>query len=86
LVAPALDRLPQNLLGTAVRIAVGAVEHVEAGFEADVDQPRGLADVGRTPRIEEGAFAAERAGAETENGHPEPGRAKLTIFHDETLE
>ena len=38
-VAPALDRLAEHLFRRAVRIDVGGVEEVDAGFEADVDQP-----------------------------------------------
>ena len=70
LVAAALDRLAEDLLGQAGGIDVGRVEHGDAGFEADVDQPRGLGHVGRAPGLEEFAAAAEGAGAEAQAREP----------------
>ena len=82
LVAAALDRLAQDLLGHAVRVDVGRVEHGEPGLEADVDEPRGLGDVARAPGLEELVAAAECAGAEAQDGDLESRTAELPEFHD----
>ena len=81
LVAPALDRLAEDLLGQAVRVDVGRVEHRDAGLEADVDEPRRLGDVARAPGLEELVAAAEGAGAEAERGDLEARAAELSVFH-----
>ena len=40
MVAPPADRLPQNFLGQAARVAVRRVEHGETGFQADIHHSR----------------------------------------------
>ena len=85
LVAAALDRLAEDLLGQPARVDVGRVEHRQPGVEADVDEPRGLGDVARAPGLEELAAAAERAGAEAQDGHPESRSAEYSIFHGRVL-
>ena len=85
LIAAALDRLAQDLLGHAARVDVGRVEHGEAGFEADIDEPRGLGHVAVAPGLEELVAAAERAGAEAQHRNLEPRAAKLSEFHENRL-
>ena len=80
-VAAALDRLAEDLLGQPARIDVGRVEHRQPGVEADVHQPRGLGDVAGAPGLEELAAAAERAGAEAQDGHAESRSAEDSILH-----
>lgn len=46
-VAPSLDRLAQHLFGSPVRIDVGGIEQIDAGLQADVDQPAGLDRIAR---------------------------------------
>src|SRR5690606_37146698 len=75
------NRLAENLLRRAARVAVSRIERVQAGLQADVDQARGLGDVAAAPRLEELALPAEGTGAQAEHGHAETGSAKLSIFH-----
>ena len=49
LVAAALDRLAEDVLGHAVGIDVGGIEHRDAGVEADIDHAARFGDVGRSP-------------------------------------
>ena len=81
LVAPALDRRPQHLLGGACGIDVGAVEHREPGLEADIDQARRFGHVRAAPGLEELALAAEGAGAEAQHGHMKSGSSEAPVFH-----
>src|SRR6185312_8677074 len=64
---------------------VRAVEQVDAGIEADVDQPGRLGHVGSTPGTEQRARAAECTGAEAECGHLEAGVAQIAVFHGDVL-
>ena len=57
------------------------VEEVDAGFQANIDQPASFDCVGRAPMAEERAGAAERAGAEAEDGNFEARGPEATIFH-----
>ena len=52
LIAPAFDGRPENLLGYSIGIDVGRIEHGQAGFEADIDESRGLGHTGLAPRLE----------------------------------
>ena len=82
ILAPAtLDRAPQYLLGRSRGIDIGRIEHIDAGLETDVDYTAGLDRVAATPGLEEFPFAAERAGAEAQNGHIETGRSESAKFH-----
>ena len=67
---------PRISSASPLRVDVGRVEHVQAGVEADVDQPRGLGDVACAPGLEELAAAAERAGAEAQDGDLESRAAE----------
>ena len=66
-------------------IDVGGVEDIDAGVEADVDEARGFGDVGVAPGLEEFVAAAERAGAEAENGDLQTRIAELSVFHGEWM-
>ncbi len=68
LVAAALDRPAEDLLGGAVGVDVGGVEEGDAGVDGDVEQAAGLGLVGGAPGAEQRAPAAEGAGAEGERG------------------
>ena len=57
------------------------VEHVQAGFKADVDQRRRLGHVGGAPGLEEFVAPAEGAGAEAEHGDLEARSAEAAVFH-----
>jgi hypothetical protein len=81
LVPPALERLSEDLLGDALRVHVGRVEHREPRVEADVDEPRGLGDVGGAEALEHLRGAAERARAEREQRDLQARPAELTVFH-----
>ena len=78
---PALDRFTEDLLGRALGVDVGAVEHGQAGVEADVDQAARFGHVGAAPGTEQRTLAPEGTGAEGEDGHAEAGRAEVTVFH-----
>ena len=76
-----LDGGPEDALGFAGGINVGAIEHRDAGLEADVDEaPRALL-VGRAPGLEEFALAAERSAAVAQNRHGKARCAQSPIFH-----
>ena len=49
-IAPALDRLAEDLFGQAGGVDVRRVEHRQARVEADVDQPGRVGDVASRPR------------------------------------
>ena len=80
-VAPALDRLSEDLLRQAARIDVGRIEHGQSRFEADVHQAGGLGDVAAAPGLEEFIAAAEGAGAQRECRNFQAGSAELSVFH-----
>jgi hypothetical protein len=82
LVAAALDRRAQHLLGGARAVDVGAVEHGKARIQADIDQPLRAFGVGVAPGLEEVALAAESARAEGQDRNLEAGTAEQAIFHD----
>ena len=75
------ERLAQDLFRAPVGVDVGRVEEVDAGFEADVDEPRGFGDVRLAPRLEELVRAAERGRAKTERRNLEAGASKQSVFH-----
>ena len=70
----------EDLLGGAGGVDVGRVEHGETVFEANVDESRGLGDVGVAPGLEH-VDAAERAGAESEDGDVEAAAAEWAVVH-----
>jgi hypothetical protein len=80
-VAAAGDGLAQDLLGQAVGVDVGAVEHGEAGLEADIDQAGGLPHVAFAPGAEELVAATERTRAEAQCRHLESRSAQQSVFH-----
>jgi hypothetical protein len=80
-VALALERFAEHRFGRAARIDVRAVEHGDARIEADVEQTPRLGDVGRAPRLEKLALAAECARAETQHRHLETGCTQMSVFH-----
>ena len=69
LVATALDGRAQNLLGRAVRIDVGGVEHVQTRLKAEIDQAFGLGDIGTAPSLEQFAPTAEGTRAQGQDGN-----------------
>jgi hypothetical protein len=71
LVAAALDRAAEHFLRRAAGVDVGGVKHSEPGVEADVDQPRGLLDVGAAEGLEELVCSAKGGRAEGEYWHAE---------------
>ena len=79
--AAAGDGLAENLLGQAVGINIGAVEHVEPGVETDVEQTCRLGSASGAPVFEELVAAAKRASAEREHRDEETRAAKLPVFH-----
>ncbi len=81
LVAPALDGLAENFLGSALGIDIGGIEKVEFMIETEVDHAGRLFRLDLAPALEEFIVAAESAGAETEYRDLETGSAELTIFH-----
>src|SRR5215207_3763962 len=81
MVAPALDRLAEDFLRQAGRIAVGGVEHVAAGLEREVDELRRFLDVGCAPLPQEVTAAAEGGRAEDERRELQARAAKRAIFH-----
>jgi len=82
LLSAARDRLPEHFLGASIRVHVGGIEHVDAGFETDVHEPGGFCHVARTPRLEELVVAAaEGPGAEAEQGDFEARVTKSPEFH-----
>jgi hypothetical protein len=81
---PALDGLAEHRFGGAGRIDVGAVEHVDASVEADVDELACLGHVGAAPGAEELALAPEGAGAKTQHGDLEARFAQMTVFQSAT--
>ena len=81
LVALSLESLAENLLRQAVRVAVGYVEEVHAGIEAEVDHAPRFVDAGVAPRSEEFVATAKGCGAETERRDLESGTSKKSVFH-----
>ncbi len=81
LVAAPLEGEAQDLLGRAGGIAVGGVEEIDPGLQTQIDEARRFGDIGAAPALEEFVGAAERAGAEAEDGDLEAGAAELAIFH-----
>src|SRR4051812_3074074 len=81
LIAPAGNGRAEDLLRRAAGVDVGAVEHVDPGFEADVDEPRRLGHVAAAPGFEQLAFATKGAGAKSEDRDLEPRAAELPVFH-----
>jgi len=81
LVAPALQRLAQDLLRHALAVDVGGVEEIDPGLKTQIDHAAGLGDIGAAPALEELVGAAEGGGAEAEHGNLEAGSAELTVFH-----
>src|ERR1700690_3767316 len=75
------DSFAEDFFGEAAGVDVCGVEEVDAGFEADVNEARGFGDVTGAPGFEKFVAAAERAGAETENGNLQAGMAELSEFH-----
>jgi hypothetical protein len=63
-IAAAFDRFAKHLFGSAVRIDVGGVEQIDAGFEADVDQPPRFPASLVAPGAEQRAGAAKGSRAE----------------------
>ena len=84
-VAAAFDRGPENFLGRAIGIHIGRVEHIQAGIEANIHQPRGFGDIGRAPGFELFADSAKRASAEAERRNFQPGTAELTKLHEDSF-
>ncbi len=82
-VAAAPHGRPQDGFRGAGGVDVGGVEECDPGVEAEVDQAACRAGVGVAPGPEERSPAAERAGAEAEDGNGETGSAELPVFHDE---
>ena len=80
-VAPALDGLAQYLLRKAQRVSVRSVEHVDAGFEAEVHHARGFGDVDGAPGTKELRAAAEGRRTEGEYGDFEARVSEQSIFH-----
>ena len=68
LVALSLDGLAENLFGQAVGVAVGDVEEVDAGIEAEVDHAPRFVHAGIAPRGEELVATAKGCRAETQRG------------------
>ena len=81
LVALAVDGFAEDLFGKAVGVAVGSVEEIDAGVEAEVDHAAGFVGLGRAPGFEEFVAAAEGCGAEAEGGDFESGAAEESVFH-----
>src|SRR5215471_4875025 len=81
LVAASRDGLAEDLFGHAGGVDVSRVEHVDTGFEADVDEACRFGDVRCAPGIEEFTAAAEGSGAETEDWNFESGCAEPSILH-----
>ncbi len=85
LVAPAADGVTEDFLGEAVGIGVGGVKHIQAVFEADINEAGGFGGAGGAKGFEEVAAATEGAGAEDKRRDFEAGRAKQSVFHGETM-
>jgi len=64
LVASAFDGSAENFFGGSVGVAVGSVEEVDAGIEAEGDEIFCFFELGGAPGFEEFVGAAESAGAE----------------------
>ena len=75
------DGFAKDFFGEAAGIDVSGVKEIDSGVEADVDEARGFRNVAGAPGFEEFVAAAERAGAETQNGNLETGMAELSEFH-----
>src|SRR5258708_13684877 len=82
LIAPALDRGSQHLLGAAIRVNVSGIEQGDAGLQAYVNQPARICCAAVAPGREQRPLAAESAGAETQNRHLKSRCAKIPVFHD----
>ncbi len=81
LIAPPLDRLAQDRLGSAAGIGVGAVEHGDPGIEADVDETPRLLDLDRAERLKEITPAAEGGRAEAQDRHAKARSTQISIVH-----
>ncbi len=81
LVPPPFDRLAQHRLGLAAAIDVGAVEHVESGVQADVEQPPRFGPVAAAPGRRRCGAAAEGQRAEAQHWHAEARSAQTPVFH-----
>jgi len=56
----------EDFLGNAARVDVAGIEHVGAGFDADIDEAAAFGDVGGADGFEEFVASAEGAGAQRE--------------------
>ena len=81
-VAPAAQRLADDLLRHAVGVDVGGVDQVDAGVEAQVDLARGAGDVGHPDRRVR-APAAEGHRAERQRRDAQAGAAELAVLHSQ---
>ncbi|MCY1508739.1 hypothetical protein D9M68_430590 [compost metagenome] len=68
-IAPSLDRGAEHALGGAVRVDVGRVEEVDAGFQRNVDQSSRFGCVAVAPGAEKRPLAAEGPSAEAPGRH-----------------
>jgi hypothetical protein len=64
LVSPTGDGAAKNLFRFPVGINIGGVEHVDAGFQADINEPSGFVNAGVAPGAEKFIRAAKCAGAQ----------------------
>jgi hypothetical protein len=74
LLAPALERLPGDLLRLAIGVHVGGVDDVDAPVEGGVDDPRALVVVGI-------AHGAEHHRPQAVGAHLDAGAAENAVVH-----
>ena len=80
-VALAVQSLAQHLLRVAIGVNVRRVEEVDAGLQANVNQPSRFLYIGRAPCFEKIVATAKRTGTKTECGNFEAGASQQSIFH-----
>src|SRR5664280_2919517 len=79
-VAATGDGFAENFFRQPGGINVGAVEHRQTSFEADVHEPCCFRHAGVSPRGKKIALAAEGAGAECQHRDFESRSAELSVF------
>ena len=85
LVAPPLDRRPEDFLRAPARVDIRRVKQREPRLETDIHEPRRLGDLGRAPGFEKIPAPAKRARAEAEHRHLEPRPTEIAIIHKEEV-
>lgn len=78
--APAAERLADDLLGEALRVGIRGVEQVDAGIDAEIDEAGRLGELRRAGG-REGAAAAEGHRAHGDGGDLDAGASEIAVFH-----